>query len=195
MTTIIAGPLDQETFDREITESTTYDWRNDAAERRVALDWLDDHGIAWSPEHQGTSPVWDGEMFRLGAIETFNVFHEIAHWLVAPAYRRALPNFGEGPDAEGGGMWLDVEFTGNAHQDELLVSVLGIILWSTVSDTPWVCGPTEHSWVDYDFDYDLSLSTAIDRSTVTLQADFWSRYRMVSTHAQAWVTWLSDYAT
>lgn len=48
-------------------------------------------------------PTWDGKTLHIGRLkQESHVLHEVGHWIVAPEWRRALPNYGLGKDPDGG---------------------------------------------------------------------------------------------
>jgi hypothetical protein len=83
--------------------------------------------------------------------ETSVVFHEIAHWQIAPAARRALYDFGLGAGPETGRIDDANAATcvGNdvKEDEENLASLLGI-LWEVAHDEPAVLAFAEQNWLE-----------------------------------------------
>lgn len=107
-------------------------------------------GIATCDEDPATAFSWDGHVIRTRS-ETSVVFHEIAHWQIAPLARRGLYDFGLGAGPETGriaeadsAVCVDVA---TKEEEENLASLLGI-LWETVHDEPAVLAFAEQNWLE-----------------------------------------------
>src|SRR4051812_45589111 len=94
---------------------------------------------------------WDGRAIRTRS-ETSVVFHEIAHWQIAPSERRKLYDFGLGAGPETGRI---AEANAAAcvgddvkEEEENLASLLGI-LWEVEHDEPAVLAFAEQNWLEF----------------------------------------------
>jgi hypothetical protein len=121
------------------------------AGRQKAIDLAARMGIATLDEDPATAFSWDGQAIRTRS-ETSVVFHEIAHWQIAPPARRALYDFGLGAGPESGliaeanqvcGVDVSVQ-----EEEENLASLLGI-LWETKHDEPAVLAFAEQNWLAF----------------------------------------------
>ena len=120
------------------------------AGRQKAIDLAARIGIATLDEEPAQAFSWDGAVIRTRS-ETSVVFHEVAHWQIAPPARRTLYDFGLGAGPE----------TGRTHeanaaacvafavqeQEENLASLLGI-LWEVAHDEPAVLAFAEQNWLE-----------------------------------------------
>jgi hypothetical protein len=93
---------------------------------------------------------WDGHFIRTRS-ETAVVFHEIAHWQIAPPERRALYDFGLGAGPETGRVSeanaaTRVDFAVQ-EEEENLASLLGI-LWEVAHDEPAILAFAEQNWLE-----------------------------------------------
>jgi len=120
------------------------------AGRRKAIDLAARMGIATLDEDPAAAFSWDGRVIRTRS-ETSVVFHEIAHWQIAPPPRRAAYDFGLGAGPETGRI---AEANAASHVDagtkedeENLASLLGI-LWETEHDEPAVLAFAEQNWLE-----------------------------------------------
>ncbi len=107
-------------------------------------------GIAVCDEEPAQSFSWDGRVIRTRS-ETSVVFHEIAHWQIAPPERRGLYDFGLGAGPESGRI---VEANAAAcvddatkEHEENLASLLGI-LWECAHDEPAILAFAEQNWLE-----------------------------------------------
>ena len=107
-------------------------------------------GIATCDEEPAQAFSWDGHVIRTRS-ETSVVFHEVAHWQIAPALRRALYDFGLGAGPETGRIAEAnaAACVDNAvkEEEENLASLLGI-LWETAHDEPAVLAFAEQNWLE-----------------------------------------------
>jgi hypothetical protein len=107
-------------------------------------------GIPTRDEEPALAFSWDGIAIRTRS-ETSVVFHEIAHWQLAPPARRALPDFGLGAGPETGmvaaanaaACVTDAE----KEAEEDLASLLGI-LWESAHDEPALLAFAEQNWLE-----------------------------------------------
>lgn len=93
---------------------------------------------------------WNGA-FIAARSETSVVFHEIAHWQIAPVHRRALYDFGLGAGPETGRITeADVACCVDAatrEDEENLASLLGI-LWEAEHGEPAIIAFAEQNWLE-----------------------------------------------
>jgi len=107
-------------------------------------------GIATLDDDPAHAFSWDGRVIRTKS-ETSVVFHEIAHWQIAPPERRSLYDFGLGAGPETG----RVEEANAAacvdnatkEEEENLASLLGI-LWEAAHGEPAVLALAEQNWLE-----------------------------------------------
>lgn len=54
-------------------------------------------------DRQRQAPTFDGRVLHIARIQNEgHVLHELAHWVCSKAHHRELPNYGLGPDPDGG---------------------------------------------------------------------------------------------
>lgn len=120
------------------------------AGRQKAIDLALRLGIPVIDEDPSLAFSWDGHAIRTRS-ETSVVFHEIAHWQIAPPERRALFDFGVGAGPETGRVAeADAVISVDAatrEEEENLSSLLGI-LWETASGEPAVLAFAEQNWLE-----------------------------------------------
>lgn len=100
------------------------------ASREAALMLVNAVGMPIVDEAPTDAFSWDGRAVRMRS-EASVLVHEVAHWLIAPDDRRALPDFGLGAGPETG----RIEEANAARcvddtvkeEEELLASLLGIL--------------------------------------------------------------------
>lgn len=107
-------------------------------------------GIPTLDEDPAVAFSWDGRVIRTRS-ETSVVFHEIAHWQIAPDARRALPDFGVGAGPETGrvddanaAVCVDAA---TREEEENLSSLLGI-LWEVEYAEPAILAFAEQNWLE-----------------------------------------------
>lgn len=107
-------------------------------------------GISVCDEEPSAAFSWDGCAIRTRS-ETSVVFHEIAHWQIAPPSRRARVDFGLGAGPETGRIseanaaaCVDAA---TKEEEEDLASLLGI-LWETAHDEPAILAFAEQNWLE-----------------------------------------------
>jgi len=107
-------------------------------------------GIGVCDEDPAAAFSWDGHVIRTRS-ETSVVFHEVAHWQIAPLSRRGLYDFGLGAGPESGRVTEAnaAACVDNAtkEQEENLASLLGI-LWETAHDEPAILAFAEQNWLE-----------------------------------------------
>jgi hypothetical protein len=105
------------------------------------------------PVHPPGTPCrfnWDGIALD-GATEAYVILHEIAHFVLAPPERRALPDFGLGPgpdtlDREAAERATVIDMLRGA-EDEALASLLGII-WEARLGQPALASFLDQNWLE-----------------------------------------------
>lgn len=107
-------------------------------------------GIPTRDEDPAVAFSYDGHVIRTRS-ETSVVFHEVAHWQIASAPRRALPDFGLGAGPETGNVaaadaaaCVDIA---TKEQEENLASLLGI-LWEVAHGEPAILAFAEQNWLE-----------------------------------------------
>jgi hypothetical protein len=120
------------------------------AGRHKAVALAERLGIPTRDEDPAVAYSWDGQVIRTRS-ETSVVFHEIAHWQIAPLARRGLPDFGVGAGPETGriveanaAMCVDAA---TMEEEENLSSLLGI-LWEVEHDEPAILAFAEQNWLE-----------------------------------------------
>jgi hypothetical protein len=107
-------------------------------------------GIPIIDEDPARAFSWDGRAIRTRS-ETSVVFHEIAHWQLAPPGRRAIYDFGLGAGPETGRIAEADAAACVDHavkeDEENLASLLGI-LWETEHDEPALLAFAEQNWLE-----------------------------------------------
>ncbi|HXP06369.1 MAG TPA: hypothetical protein VN808_19810 [Stellaceae bacterium] len=118
--------------------------------RLAALDFARAHGIAVHPQGTACAYNWDGAALD-GATEAYVILHEVAHYLLAPPERRALPDFGLGPgpdtrDRDGAERTASVALL-DREADEATASLLGI-LWEAELGQPALASFLDQNWLE-----------------------------------------------
>ncbi len=121
-----------------------------AAGRAKAVALAAKFGIPTIEEEPSAAFSWDGYAIRTRS-ETSVVFHEIAHWQIAPAERRSIYDFGLGAGPETGrapaanaAVCVDQQ---TQEHEETLASLLGI-LWEVEYDEPALLAFAEQNWLE-----------------------------------------------
>jgi hypothetical protein len=149
----LAGdPLAQSVF-RRIAETKRFcpGFKADLhAGRHKAIALAARMGIATLDEDPAAAFSWDGQVIRTRS-ETSVVFHEIAHWQIAPPARRAAYDFGLGAGPETGRIAeadsASQVDSATKEEEENLASLLGI-LWETEYGEPAVLAFAEQNWLE-----------------------------------------------
>jgi len=118
--------------------------------RAAALDFARRHGLAVHPAGTKCAFNWDGAALD-GDTEAYVILHEVAHYLLAPPERRALPDFGLGPGpdtrdraaAERAAALAVLE----RETDEAAASLLGI-LWEAELGQPALASFLDQNWLE-----------------------------------------------
>lgn len=118
--------------------------------RAAAVALVRAFGIEAIDEYPAQAYSWDGRAVRTRS-EASVLIHEVAHWLLAPAERRALPDFGLGAGPETGRV-ADAEAArcvsqAEKEEEELLSSLLGI-LWEAELGQPAIFSFVEQNWLE-----------------------------------------------
>jgi hypothetical protein len=118
--------------------------------RLRALDLARDRGLAVHPEGTECAYNWDGAALD-GGVEAYVILHEVAHFLLAPPERRALPDFGLGPgpdtrDRDGAERVATVAAL-DREADEVAASLLGI-LWEAELGQPALASFLDQNWLE-----------------------------------------------
>jgi hypothetical protein len=118
--------------------------------REAAVALVRAFGLEAIDEYPSQAFSWDGSAVRIRS-EASVLIHEVAHWLLAPPERRALPDFGLGAGPETGRA-LDADAArcvGQAEkeEEELLSSLLGI-LWEAELGQPAIFSFVEQNWLE-----------------------------------------------
>ena len=118
--------------------------------RQQAIQFARAHGVAVHPPGTPCAYNWDGTALD-GATEAYVILHEVAHFVLAPPERRALPDFGAGPGpdtrdragAERAAMLPVLE----READEAAASLLGI-LWEAELGQPALASFLDQNWLE-----------------------------------------------
>ena len=120
------------------------------AHRKVACDLVRATGMLFIDEAPADAFSWDGMAVRTRS-EASVLIHEVAHWLIAPACRRSLPDFGLGAGPETG--WVAMADATRCvddtvrEEEELLASLLGILIEATLG-MPAIHAFIEQNWLE-----------------------------------------------
>jgi hypothetical protein len=119
-------------------------------DRLAALDFAQAQGMVVHPDGTGCAFNWDGAALD-GSVEAYVILHEVAHYLLAPPERRALPDFGLGPgpdtrDRDGAERAATVALL-DREQDEAAASLLGI-LWEAELGQPALASFLDQNWLE-----------------------------------------------
>jgi hypothetical protein len=119
-------------------------------DRLAALAFAQRHGMTVHPPNTACAYNWDGAALD-GDTEAYVILHEVAHYLMAPPARRALPDFGLGPGpdtrdragAERAAALPPLE----READEAAASLLGI-LWEAELGQPALASFLDQNWLE-----------------------------------------------
>lgn len=118
--------------------------------RAAAVALARSFGIPVLDEAPAEAFSWDGRVLRTRS-EASVIVHEVAHWLLCPAERRSLPDFGLGAGPETGEKAVaDAARTADfetREREERLTSLLGI-LWEAALDQPAILAFLEQNWLE-----------------------------------------------
>lgn len=138
-------------FDRIAQTHSAFDKPYDTpADRQAACDLATSFGIPTIDQEPAAAFSWDGRAIRARS-EASVLIHEVAHWQIAPADRRGLPDFGLGAGPETGRV-ADAEAARCAsdrvkEHEELMASLLGI-LWEAALGQPAIHAFIEQNWLE-----------------------------------------------
>ncbi|HYM72774.1 MAG TPA: hypothetical protein VET89_07320 [Stellaceae bacterium] len=118
--------------------------------RQQAFDIARAHGMAIHPPGSDCAYNWDGTALD-SAVEAYVILHEVAHYLLAPVERRALPDFGLGPgpdtrDRAGAERAAALPLL-EREADEAAASLLGI-LWEAELGQPALASFLDQNWLE-----------------------------------------------
>jgi hypothetical protein len=118
--------------------------------RRQAIDFARRHGVPAHPPGAACAYNWDGVALD-SATEAYVILHEVAHYLLAPPERRALPDFGLGPgpdtrDRTGAERVARLSVI-EREADEAAASLLGI-LWEAELGQPALASLLDQNWLE-----------------------------------------------
>ena len=144
-------------------------------DRLAALEFARRHGLAVHASHTRCGFNWDGTALD-GATEAYVILHEVAHYLLAPPARRALPDFGLGPgpdtrDRTGAERVATLPML-ECEADEAMASLLGI-LWEAELGQPALASFLDQNWLE-----GLERSAAAHFTTVLeslIAGGYWTR--------------------
>ncbi|BBK34858.1 hypothetical protein EDC65_2655 [Stella humosa] len=121
-----------------------------AARRAQAVAFARSLGIPTLAEAPADAFSWDGSVLRTDS-EAWVILHEVAHWLLAPPWRRGLRDFGLGAGPETG---RKPEADQDRRLDETALaaeeaeaSLLGILLEAAL-DQPALHAFLEQNWLE-----------------------------------------------
>lgn len=101
-------------------------------------------------EHDGMPYTWNGRRLKLSDNPTASgILHEIAHWIVAPKWRRTKPGWGLGPEPSGDRCARTLVTDEFANNEERQASVLGI-LYERALGLDWWDTADGHQWTERD---------------------------------------------
>ena len=120
------------------------------AHRLAALDFARMRGLSAHPPGTRCAYNWDGTALD-GGTEAYVILHEVAHFLLAPPERRALPDFGLGPgpdtrDRAGAERAAALPLL-DREADEAMASLLGI-LWEAELGQPALASFLDQNWLE-----------------------------------------------
>lgn len=124
----------------------------DEAERHrlAALAWARQHGVPAHPDGTACAFNWDGRALDPGT-EAYVILHEVAHYLLAPAERRGLVDFGLGPGPDTSDRTAAERAAilplAEREADEAAASLLGI-LWEAALDQPALASFLDQNWLE-----------------------------------------------
>jgi hypothetical protein len=126
--------------------------RGAAAERdrQAALGFARQHGLAVHAPGTRCAFNWDGTALD-GTTEAYVILHEVAHFVLAPADRRGLPDFGLGPGPDtrdrAGAERVATLPVLEREIDEAMASLLGI-LWEAELGQPALASFLDQNWLE-----------------------------------------------
>ncbi len=117
-------------------------------QRALAVAWA--AGMAVHPAGARPGFNWDGAALD-GDTEAYVILHEVAHFVLAPPERRALPDFGLGPGPDTTRR-AAAEYAAtlpllDREADEAAASLLGI-LWEAELEQPALASFLDQNWLE-----------------------------------------------
>jgi hypothetical protein len=125
---------------------------SEAAEhdRQTALVFARRYGMAVHPPGSNCGFNWDGAALD-GETEAYVILHEVAHFVLAPAERRSLPDFGAGPGPDtrdrAGAERAAILPVLEREADEVMASLLGV-LWEAELGQPALASFLDQNWLE-----------------------------------------------
>lgn len=118
--------------------------------RQQASAFARHHGMAVHPTGTACAFNWDGAALD-GDTEAYVILHEVAHFVLAPPERRALPDFGLGPgpdthDRAAAERAIALPLL-DRENDEAMASLLGI-LWEAELGQPALASFLDQNWLE-----------------------------------------------
>jgi hypothetical protein len=118
--------------------------------RQQASDFARQQGVAVHPPGTACAYNWDGTALD-GATEAYVILHEVAHYLLAPPFRRGLADFGLGPGPDtrdrAGAQRVALLPVIEREADEAAASLLGI-LWEAELGQPALASLLDQNWLE-----------------------------------------------
>lgn len=147
----LADPVSRRTFERiRATSPDRAEAAQAESDRRAALALARYFGMAVHPPWLDCQFNWDGVALN-GATEAYVILHEIAHFVLAPAERRSLVDFGLGPGPDtinrGQAELAAVLSPLAREEDEAAASLLGI-LWEAEAGQPALASFLDQNWLE-----------------------------------------------
>jgi hypothetical protein len=119
-------------------------------DRLAALAFARERSLTVYPAGTACAYNWDGAALD-GATEAYVILHEVAHYVLAPAERRALPDFGLGPGPDtrdrAGAERVAALPPLEREADEAAASLLGI-LWEAELGQPALASFLDQNWLE-----------------------------------------------
>jgi hypothetical protein len=119
-------------------------------DRRQALAFARRRGMAVHPAGTACAFNWDGAALD-GDTEAYVILHEVAHFVLAPPARRALPDFGLGPGPDTRNRAAAERAAAlpllEREDDEAMASLLGI-LWEAELGQPALASFLDQNWLE-----------------------------------------------
>lgn len=92
----------------------------------------------------GETPLWDGK--AVSASTPSSLLHEVAHFQIAPEWRRFKPGYGLGMEPEGNAFPPQLVSDRRSEVEESMASALGILWEAHLGYKGWRDTAQSHSW-------------------------------------------------
>lgn len=89
-------------------------------------------------------PLWDGK--TVSASSPINLLHEVAHFQIAPEWRRFKPGYGLGMEPEGDAWPPQLVGDRRTEVEESMASALGVLWAAHLGYEGWRDTAKSHSW-------------------------------------------------